>query len=121
MLTDCIFVGIGGFAGSVLRYLCGQAFPQGDFPLTTMGINVLGSFVLGTLAALVTRGMVTDDHLSLLLRVGLCGGFTTFSTLSLEAAGMMGEGRTVAGLAYVAGSCVLGVVAAMIGGSVASA
>lgn len=121
MLLDCLFVGVGGFVGSVLRYLCGLAFPQGEYPLTTMGINVVGSFVLGILASLVARGTMANEHLSLLLRVGLCGGFTTFSTLSLEAASMMGDGRTAAGIAYVVMSCALGIVAAMAGGIVAGA
>lgn len=121
MLLDCLFVGVGGFIGSVLRYLLGLAFPQGGYPLTTMAINVVGSFVLGVLTTLALHGAIADGHLSLLLRVGLCGGFTTFSTFSLEAATMMGDGRTAGGIAYMALSCALGVVAAVAGGSVASA
>lgn len=121
MLMDCLYVGLGGFAGSVLRYLCGQLFPQGDLPLTTMGINVLGSFALGALAALVSRNVISNEHLSLLLRVGICGGFTTFSTLSLEAVGLMGKGMTAAGIVYVVLSCVLGVTAAIAGGSLVGA
>lgn len=84
MFVDCIYVGLGGFAGSVLRYLVGQAIPQGDWPWTTLAINLIGSFALGVLAALVARGMVPDERLSLFLRVGLCGGFTTFSTLNSQ-------------------------------------
>lgn len=118
MLIDCLYVGLGGFAGSVLRYALGKLLPQGDWPWTTLAINVVGAFCLGALAALVARGVITNERMSLLLRVGVCGGFTTFSTLSLEAAGLISGGQGAAGVAYLVMSCVLGVVAALAGGTV---
>lgn len=121
MFLDCLYVGLGGFAGSVLRYALGKAFPQGDWPWITFSINVIGSFCLGALAALVAKGAIADERLSLMLRVGICGGFTTFSTLSLEAAGMLGDGRTAAGVAYLVASCALGVCASLAGGAVVGA
>ena len=107
MLANCITVGIGGFVGSVLRYLLGLAVPDTGFPVGTLCINVCGSFLLAAIAASVAGGAITDERLSLLLRVGLCGGFTTFSTYSLETMRLLQDGRFGAALAYVMLTCFL--------------
>lgn len=107
MLFNCIAVGIGGFIGSTLRYLLGLAMPDTGFPVTTLCINIGGSFLLAFIAAQVSGGAITNERLSLLLRVGLCGGFTTFSTYSLETMHLVQDGRSGAALAYVLVTCCL--------------
>lgn len=107
MLLNCIAVGVGGFVGSVLRYLLGLVVPDVGFPVGTLCVNVCGSFLLALIAAHVAGGAITDERLSLLLRVGLCGGFTTFSTYSLEAMHLLQDGRDGAALAYVMLTCCL--------------
>lgn len=115
MLFNCLAVGFGGFVGAVLRYLAGMTVPAADFPWSTLAVNIVGSFALGLIAALVVSGVVADERLSLFLRVGLCGGFTTFSTFSLEAMQMAQAGHGFLVAAYCVGMVALCVAAAFAG------
>ena len=111
-LINCLCVGIGGFAGSVLRYLVGLLpYETGAFPLKTLAINVTGAFVLGFVAALAAKHTGMQPQLALMLKVGLCGGFTTFSTFAYETTGLLQAGAWPLALLYVAASTVLGVAA----------
>ena len=113
ILLDCIFVGVGGFVGSVLRYLV-SLIPlrhESGFPLLTLGINVLGAFVLGLIMALVGRDASIDPRTLLFLKVGVCGGFTTFSTFALEAQGLLSGGKPLVAILYMLLSVVLCVLA----------
>lgn len=120
MLLNCLCVGAGGFVGSILRYLIGIAVPANSaFPVTTLLINVAGSLVLGFLTALALRGALPSDQLSLMLRVGICGGFTTFSTFSVESMSLLQDGAYGMAALYIAASVVLGVAAAIAGSALA--
>ena len=102
MLLNCLAVGCGGFVGSVLRYLAGSVVPHDAFPWHTLAVNVVGSFVLALVSGLVLRGAPLDERLSLLLRVGLCGGFTTMSTFSLEVVQLASTTSALAAVGYAA-------------------
>lgn len=79
-----IFVGLGGALGSLLRYFLSTTIKgQGDFPLGTFIINVFGSFLIGLIAFYAEKNNL-DSRLVLFLKVGFCGGFTTFSTFAFE-------------------------------------
>ncbi|WP_224447835.1 fluoride efflux transporter CrcB [Haloprofundus salilacus] len=78
-LEPAHLVGTGGAIGALLRYAVGQLVDDGSFPLSTLTVNVLGSFVLGV----VTFAGVGDSAL-LLVGTGACGSFTTFSSFSFE-------------------------------------
>lgn len=111
VLLNCLCVGLGGFVGSVLRYLV-TLLPYGaGFPVKTLAINVLGAFVLGLICALATRHVDANPQLVLMLKVGVCGGFTTFSTFALETSDLLQSGAWPAALAYVVASVVLSVAA----------
>ena len=111
VLLNCLCVGLGGFVGSVLRYFV-TLLPYGaGFPVKTLAINVLGAFVLGLICALATRHVDASPQLMLMLKVGLCGGFTTFSTFALETSDLLQSGAWPAALAYAAASVVLSVAA----------
>ena len=119
MLASCLAVGAGGFLGAISRYLVSLIpVPSGDFPLLTLGINVLGALVLGALTGLAQRTAL-PPQLLLFLRVGLCGGFTTFSTFSVETFQLFQSGRTGLALLYALGSLVLGVAAVWLGAKLA--
>ena len=116
MLIDCLAVGFGGFIGSILRYLVGILTPSASsFPWTTLGVNVLGSFLLAVIAGQVLKGAISSERLSLLLRVGLCGGFTTFSTFSLEVTELATSGSTIQAAIYAVLTCALCILAAFAG------
>ncbi|PKM40045.1 MAG: fluoride efflux transporter CrcB [Firmicutes bacterium HGW-Firmicutes-9] len=108
-MLDCVFVGLGGFVGSVLRYVV-SLLPlrhESGFPLLTLCINVLGAFVLGLIVALFGRSSSLDPRTLLFLKVGLCGGFTTFSTFALEAQGLLSGGKPGIAVLYMLLSIVL--------------
>ena len=111
VLLNCLCVGLGGFVGSELRYLV-TLLPYGaGYPVKTLAINVLGAFVLGLICALATRHVDASPQLVLMLKVGVCGGFTTFSTFALETSDLLQSGAWPAALAYVVASVVLSVAA----------
>ncbi|HWT92721.1 MAG TPA: CrcB family protein [Solirubrobacteraceae bacterium] len=97
-----------GAAGVVSRY--GLSTWIGSAPWAIVGINVLGSFLLGLLA-----GLGASDDVRTVLGVGFLGGFTTFSTFSLDVWSDLEAGRTGRALAVVGLSVVLGVAAAGVG------
>ena len=115
-MLNCLFVGIGGAFGSILRYLVGllPMNPENGFPIKTLIINVLGAFALGLIAALAAKDTSLNPHLVLMLKVGVCGGFTTFSTFAYEATSLMQNGQTALGITYMLLSMVLGVAAILL-------
>ncbi len=109
-----LLIFIGGGTGSVLRYLAGRCIGSDSFPWGTFAVNIIGCFLIGLLSTWMARHSLSPD-LRLLLIVGLCGGFTTFSTFSNESLTLMRNGQPLLSLAYVIGSVALGVIAAYAG------
>lgn len=110
-MLNIIAVGLGGFVGAVCRYLIGLV-PINEtiiFPIKTFGINVLGCMVIGAIAVLAAKNSSLNSHLLLFLKVGLCGGFTTYSTFALETVELMKNGNTFIAFAYVLGSVLAGI------------
>jgi len=117
-VLNCLFVGLGGLIGSVLRYLA-SLIPlrnASGFPLVTLLINVLGAFVLGLILAQAGKSSVADPRMLLFLKVGVCGGFTTFSTFALETQSLLSTGRPFTALLYALLSVVLCVFAVFFAG-----
>jgi len=100
-------VALGGAVGSVARYLggigAGKLFGF-DFPWGTLIINVLGSFLIGVLAESFALRWDAPQAVRVFLTVGICGGFTTFSTFSLESALLIERGEFGAAAAYIIAS-----------------
>lgn len=87
MITNILLVGIGSMIGGISRYLLSDyirhLFPS-SFPLGTFIVNIIGCFLIGIISGLLLSTInITNNH-RLLLAVGFCGSFTTFSTFSLE-------------------------------------
>ena len=117
MLLNCLSVGIGGFFGAMGRYLFGL-IPVSEnfvFPIKTLCVNVLGAFLIGLIAAWGAKNSDLDPRLILLLKTGVCGGFTTFSTFSLESFDLLGGGHTGMALLYMILSAVLCLLAVFAG------
>ena len=113
MLRNCLIVGLGGAAGTVSRYLLGllPLKPQSGFPLITLLINVAGAFLIGLIIAFAVKNQSVDSSLLLLLKIGFCGGFTTFSTFSLETAELFQNGKYFIALSYIILSVALSIAA----------
>lgn len=96
MLKTIVAVGIGGFAGSVMRYIVSRITLDVNlfsFPLGTLLVNVAGCFVLGLLTGIFCRTQCLSPDIRLLLTTGVCGGFTTFSTFMGENFSMARSGH----------------------------
>lgn len=117
MLLNALFVGIGGFIGSALRYLISQIPIQteGGYPTNTFVINILGAFLLGILTTVVAKNTSISPQISLMLRVGICGGFTTFSTFAVETVALFDNEKPGLALLYILLSTACGIGAAYLG------
>lgn len=116
-MLEVFFVGLGGFAGAVCRYLCtlgiSSRLPSGSFPLATLVVNLTGSFIMGFLSQLFHQQSFENRRLYLFLTTGMMGGFTTFSTFSLETVNLFQDGKAWIAACNIALSlvcCLAGVV-----------
>lgn len=114
-----ILVGLGGAIGSVLRYGAGLLLIYCGLVerpyLATLGVNLIGSFVLGLLMGLLTQSGRVSHEVRLFVGTGICGGFTTFSALSTEGLLLFQNGRAGEAFLYLIGSLAGGIVAAALG------
>ena len=115
------YVAIGSAIGGTLRFLLGAAFPvsSGGIPYATLLINVLGSFLVGAVVRYAFLAETLSPEIRALLTVGVCGGYTTFSTFSLETADLIEKGRFGLAFSYVTASVVLSLLATFAGFAVA--
>lgn len=84
MIEKMILVAAGGAAGAVCRYLVSLVPVKADFPVMTFVTNLAGAFLIGLIVGLAANRWSESPRLVLFLKTGFCGGFTTFSTFSLE-------------------------------------
>lgn len=118
MLKTVLLIGAGGFIGSVARYFVSRLNLYFDFlavPAGTLIVNVLGSFLLGFLMAIAAKSVLLDTNWRMFLMVGVCGGFTTFSTFSGENLVLMQNGQFLSVLLYTALTILLGFIAVYLG------
>ena len=86
-MKHLLLVGLGGFIGSVARFLVSKLNLSWHFfsiPMGTLTVNVLGSFIIGILVGISAKSDLISTDLRVFLMVGFCGGFTTFSTFAFD-------------------------------------
>lgn len=119
LLRSALIVGLGSFFGGGLRFLTAALIDrraQGAFPLGILIVNVSGSFAIGFAASAFLRlGLGKDSAAPLFLSVGLLGGYTTFSTFSMQTLRLLEGGHIGLAFANVAGSALGCVAAAYVG------
>lgn len=110
-MTDCLIVAAGGAIGAVCRFLIGklQIGSSDGFPIKTFIINILGCFLIGLVAALALKQFADSPRLVLFLKVGVCGGFTTFSSFTLETGNLIEKGSYITAASYIMLSVAVGV------------
>ena len=106
MDRSILLVGVGGFLGSVARYLVAATLAgyQLSFPYATLGVNIAGCFLIGVIFALSDRGQLLSPEWRIFLTTGFCGGFTTFSTFSYETLRLMQDGEHFYFVLYISTS-----------------
>ncbi len=113
-----ILIGLGGFAGSISRYLVDGFVAErtaGGFPWGTLAVNVTGSFILGLLFAMTTERAILPADIRGPLMIGFIGAYTTFSTYMLESWRLIESGSWGPALANLGGSILLGLIAVLAG------
>jgi fluoride exporter len=111
-MGNVLWVGIGGFIGSVFRYLLGGLIQdwskRDDFPVGTLAINLIGCLIIGVLSQLSeARGAFSPETRAFVF-VGILGGFTTFSAFGNETLNLWRDRETFLALVNVTGHIVLG-------------
>ena len=117
-MINIIAIFLGGGIGAVLRYLIGMYCSENfrmNIPASTFIVNIIGSFILGFLYILFINKPEIRTEIKLAITVGFCGGFTTFSTFSLEIFEMLGKSNFYQAGIYVLLSLLLGIIAVGVG------
>ncbi len=118
MVKSLMVVGLGGFIGSVSRYFISVYFQQdipSVFPWGTFIVNITGCLLIGIVYGISERGEVLSPEIRLFLTVGICGGFTTFSTFSNDALMLIRQQEWFRFALYASLSLFAGLVAVYLG------
>ncbi len=118
MFRTLLLIGTGGFIGTIARYFVSKLNLTISFfsiPAGTFLVNVLGSLLIGFLMGLSERSVIISTDIRLFLMVGICGGFTTFSSFTMESLTLMHNGQVLQVLVYSAGSVLFGFLAVYAG------
>lgn len=119
MLKTILIVGAGSFTGGILRYLLSKLIQQFSviysFPISTFTVNIIGCFAIGLFYGLFERNSLMNSDLRLFLTVGLCGGFTTFSTFINENYLLVRDGNFFYFMLYISLSILIGLIMLYLG------
>ena len=117
MLKEIVAVFIGGGIGSILRFLISKLsyITPGSFPYSTFITNIFGCFILGVTLGYFLNNNNQNSPMFIFLTIGLCGGFTTFSTFSSEGLALINNGNYLTFLIYTLTSITLGLLAVYLG------
>lgn len=118
MLKTILYIGCGSFIGGVMRFLLSryvQSGIAGAFPWGTLSVNLIGCLLMGLLYGIMERGNIGDEDLRLFLTVGVCGGFTTFSTFAMDGFMLLKWESLLPLLGYLAVSVVGGILLFFLG------
>ena len=118
MTRIVLIIGIGGFIGTIARYLSQQfiyKFYPATFPIGTLFVNLLGCLLIGIFFALSEKGNLLSPEWRMFLTTGFCGGFTTFSTFSYESVQLLNDGEYTYVIVFAVASVVIGILATIFG------
>ncbi|MFZ4724707.1 MAG: fluoride efflux transporter CrcB [Paludibacter sp.] len=117
-MRQLLLVGLGGFIGSIARFAVSKLNVYMHFlaiPLGTLTVNVVGSFIIGIIVGISQKSEIISADVRLFLMVGICGGFTTFSSFSVENLMLIQNGQVFSALIYTFLSLFLGLAAVYLG------
>jgi CrcB protein len=120
-MKPLLLVGIGGAFGSICRYLAQVyigKYTSLTFPVGTLVVNLTGCFLIGILFGFSSRYAWMTMEWRLFLMTGICGGYTTFSSYSLDSINLLRQGNYTYFFIYVLGSVIVGLLATVAGAAV---
>ena len=118
MLKSILIVGLGGFIGTVARFLIARWFQvnfTSVFPWSTFIINIVGCLLIGLIYGISEKGNVLSPEIRMFLTIGICGGFTTFSTFSNDSFLLIREQEWFQFALYTSLSVFVGLMAVYVG------
>ncbi len=117
-MKQLIIIGLGGFLGSIFRFLVSKLNLSVHFlsiPVGTFTVNIIGSLVIGFIAGIAMKSEIISPDLRLFLMVGICGGFTTFSSFTIENMTLLQNGQYLTAIIYTLSSVFFGILAVYLG------
>ena len=118
-ILDLVYVGLGGFIGSISRYLVSgavhQVFPGVYLPIGTAAVNIIGCILIGVLTGLAELRNLLSPEMRMFLLIGLLGGFTTFSTFGHETVALMRDGEFLHAVGNVLIQVIIGLAGVWLG------
>lgn len=115
-MKQLLLIGLGGFIGSIARYLVSKLNLTWQFyniPMGTFVVNITGSLLIGFISGLLVHQITSSENLKLFFITGICGGFTTFSAFTFENLQLIQSGHNATAAIYISASVILGVLAVL--------
>lgn len=117
-MKQLLLIGLGGFIGSIARYLVSKLNITWQFyniPMGTLIVNIVGGLLIGFISGLLVHNILTGQNVKLFLITGVCGGFTTFSAFAYENVQLIQEGYNATAIIYIVSSILFSILAALAG------
>ncbi|MCG7342538.1 CrcB family protein [Sporosarcina sp. ACRSL] len=114
-MKQVLYVGFAGAVGAICRIGIGTLIGSSDFPLATLTVNLMGTFILCLLSAGVLHRLISDQELQTAITTGFLGSFTTFSAFSMETVDLIQTGQATFAILYMILSVIGGLVVGIIG------
>lgn len=115
-MKQALYVGFAGAIGAICRVGIGRLFiDASDFPMSTLTVNLIGTFILCLLSAGVIQRLTADKQIQTAVTTGFIGSFTTFSAFSMETVNLMQDGQVMLAIFYVAVSVIGGLAIGLFG------
>ncbi len=121
MLRTLLLIGLGGFLGSISRFLIALGVNrvfQSVLPIGTLAVNILGCLLIGIIYSLAEQKNFLGPELRIFLGVGFCGGFTTYSSFAFEKFSLIKTGDFLLLSVYIGASVFLGLIAVFVGSQI---
>ena len=118
IIYTSLIIGLGGFIGTILRFLLSSSIEKSfatSFPIGTILVNLIGCFLIGLLSGYFTQNLGDQTQLFFFLTIGVLGGFTTFSAIAMDSQVFIENGEYLKMLTYISDQAILGIALCLIG------